>query len=293
VDDVRGWRDGPPQDIHLPEPAWLHEAYEDTDNLLVADRRSYRFVISAVLAVSADVFGRTGGFDERFTDYGGEDWEFAYRAWCAGAVFAHVREAIAWHDGPDWAERESNERQRAQKNNETAVLAALLPDPHARGAGPWTPFPSIVVLGGPFSDIDVLATVRSAVAAGVDCAFWFEHISGVHAGLALSGPAVNLGRPPRDVLRRAWCVGTLHAAADLSDLAALAEAAEKTGEISTPAVTLRSTRALSRAHRWQQGDEHALASLLFGRQDRAAPRRLERIDLAATLSTTGQRVNRS
>ncbi|WP_374945917.1 glycosyltransferase family 2 protein [Agreia sp.] len=89
----------------LEEPRWLADAYAASRNLLDADDRSFRFVIGAVIACSRWFFDEVGGFDESFTHYGGEDWEWAHRAWISGAVFAHVPDAVAWHDGPDWAGR--------------------------------------------------------------------------------------------------------------------------------------------------------------------------------------------
>ena len=82
-------------------------------------------MISAVLGCTRWFFDEPGGFDEAFVEYGGEDWEWAHRAWLRGAVFAHVPDAVAWHDGPDWAAREVTDR-RAQKNAEAMRLAQLI-----------------------------------------------------------------------------------------------------------------------------------------------------------------------
>lgn len=121
----------------LPEPAWLREAYAASRDLLDADGRSFRFVISAVLAVRRELFEDLGGFDERYVGYGGEDWDLAYRAWNAGAVLVHEPAAVAWHDGPDQAGRPAD---RAAKDLETARLAALVPEPSTRGA----PLPALL-----------------------------------------------------------------------------------------------------------------------------------------------------
>ena len=86
----------------LPEPQWLFDAYRQTRDLLDADYRSYRYVIGAAFACSRWFFDRVGTFDERFRAYGGEDWEWVYRAWLGGAILAHDADAVAWHDGPDW-----------------------------------------------------------------------------------------------------------------------------------------------------------------------------------------------
>lgn len=118
----------------LPAPAWLASAYERSRDLLDSDHRSYRYLIGAVLACSRSFFDEVGGFDEAFSDYGGEDWEWGYRAWLAGATFAHVPAAVAWHDGPDWSGR-SVEDALAAKNREALRLTSAIPAVGSRGRG--------------------------------------------------------------------------------------------------------------------------------------------------------------
>ncbi|MDR6689102.1 GT2 family glycosyltransferase [Microbacterium sp. 1154] len=140
----------------LTEPAWLREAYERSRNLLQADDRSYRYVISAVVACSRAFFDEVGGFDESFSSYGGEDWEWAHRCWQSGAVLAHVPDAVAWHDGPDWAGRGDSERE-AEGNRQAIHLATKIPVDGSAGRGllPTTP------------DIEVRVPVTTASAAFV------------------------------------------------------------------------------------------------------------------------------
>ena len=134
-------RAGPPREV--AEPAWLRDAYRRTRDLRDVDDRSYRYVIGAVTACSRQILEASGGYDESFTSYGGEDWEWAYRAWLAGAVFAHVPTAVAWHDGPDASARP--EGRLAARNDEALRLAELIPLP---GSGPRGQVPA---------HIDVLA----------------------------------------------------------------------------------------------------------------------------------------
>lgn len=132
--------------LELPEPRWLADEYARSHNLLDADDRSYRYVIAAVLSCSRILFDELGGFDETFTNYGGEDWEWAYRAWLAGAILAHVPDAVAWHDGPEWAERdEPDERRQRTKNAETLRLAERIPVPGSRGSGIRGPGADLIV----------------------------------------------------------------------------------------------------------------------------------------------------
>ncbi|TFV99818.1 glycosyltransferase family 2 protein [Leifsonia flava] len=131
----------------LPEPKWLLDAYSESEDLLKVDHRSYRFVVGAVIACTRRFFDETGGFDESFTAYGGEDWEWAYRAWLNGAVLAHVPDAVAWHDGPDQAGRESADV--AAKNEETLRLSDLIPVPGSRGRGIRSGRVDVAVFGPP------------------------------------------------------------------------------------------------------------------------------------------------
>ncbi len=118
----------------LTEPAWLVEAYRRTHDLRLADETSYRFVIGAVLGCSRSFFEGTGGFDESLTTYGGEDWEWAHRAWTHGAELSHVRDAVAWHDGPSREDRPgwgSDADGRRRLLHETLEVARLVPVPGA------------------------------------------------------------------------------------------------------------------------------------------------------------------
>ncbi|WP_424464311.1 glycosyltransferase family 2 protein [Pseudoclavibacter helvolus] len=138
-------RAGPARE--LPEPAWLIDAYRASRNLLEADDRSYRFVIGAVFSCTRWFFDEMGGFDEDFRGYGGEDWEWAHRAWLAGAVFAHDPEAVAWHDGPDWAGRSADDARRQEhKNRETLLLAQKIGVEGSRPHALATAAPDVVAV---------------------------------------------------------------------------------------------------------------------------------------------------
>lgn len=148
----------------LAEPGWLSEEYARTGDLLRADDRSYRFVIGAVMACSRALFDEVGGFDESFTVYGGEDWEWAHRAWQAGAVLAHVPDAVAWHDGPDWSGRDLD---RAREGNrQTLRLAADIPIAGSAGRGLLSATPDLVVhFAGEHPEAATFLCVDSVLAA--------------------------------------------------------------------------------------------------------------------------------
>jgi len=151
----------------LPEPAWLARAYERSRDLLDADDRSYRHVIGAVIGCSRWFLEQVGGFDETFRTYGGEDWEWAHRAWAGGAVLAHVPDAVAWHDGPEWAERdeEGAAAARAAKNAETLRLMRSIP---VAGSRPLAVLPgatdTLVVLAAAHGEAQALVCVDSVLA---------------------------------------------------------------------------------------------------------------------------------
>jgi GT2 family glycosyltransferase len=149
----------------LDDPSWLVEAYRQSRNLLDLNCRSYRYLIGAVLSCSRRFFAETGGFDDSFDQYGGEDWEWGYRAWLQGAVIAHVPDAVAWHDGADRAGREPGAL--AAKNAETLRLIDLIPVPGSRGRG--LPANRVdVLVSGPGADAtaaQAFVSVDSALAA--------------------------------------------------------------------------------------------------------------------------------
>jgi GT2 family glycosyltransferase len=150
-DEVADWVRARTDDRRLPEPTWLLDGYRSTDNLTSGSPAVFRYVISACLAVRREVLEATGGFDPDFDTYGGEDWEFAHRCWCAGFDFEHVPDAVAVHDGPDWALRRAaadvDERRRHDRTKtlETIRLASLVTEASARGRTVLHRRPAVVV----------------------------------------------------------------------------------------------------------------------------------------------------
>ena len=201
-DALRAWLLG--DEGHLvpreyPEPQWLVDAFRRTENLARADESSYRFIIGAVLAMPRTLFDAVGGFEPAFTRYGGEDWELANRCWLAGADFTHVPDAVAWHDGPDFAGR--SEDHVEAKNLEGMSVARFVTEPAARGQGLlWRQPDAVVRLDDRgWSDAAVLLTVGSLL-RDTDAGIW------LHEARALEpldhDPRVHHGAPPAQVLRR-------------------------------------------------------------------------------------------
>lgn len=184
----------------LGEPAWLADAYARTDDLRAAGDDSYRFVISAVLSTTRRLFEEVGGFEEAFRAYGGEDWEFAHRCWLRGADFEHARDAVAWHDGPDFAGRTDDADALRSRNVEGMTLARFVPGTATRGSGLVWAHPDVVVQldDTDASDAQVVESVRSLL-AGTDCGVWLRAGSAVDV---LDDPRVHRGEPPAAVLGR-------------------------------------------------------------------------------------------
>jgi GT2 family glycosyltransferase len=151
----------------LPEPRWLAQGFEWTDDLLAARSDSYRYVISAVLACSRWLFDEVGGFDEGFDSYGGEDWEWAWRAWQRGAALAHRPAAVAWHDGPERAARDAADvRLRETQTRETLRLAGRVADPTVAFSGLALSPPELLVTLEPgLGGTEVLVAVDSLLLA--------------------------------------------------------------------------------------------------------------------------------
>jgi GT2 family glycosyltransferase len=251
-------------EVELPEPGWLRDGYAATRNLRDADERSYRYVISAVLACARWFFGEVGPFAD-FDAYGGEDWEWGHRAWRAGAILAHVPEAVAWHDGPEWSMRGADETRRAVKNAETRRLARLIGVPGSRGRGLRPLRAEIVIrIPEPGSASAAFLCVDSLLAALPDAtvvlpasdAARFPDDGRVRAARADGDPA--LAWPALEL--------TVHRPleADPGRLRAICEEVRRTGSAHLelcdehgPLLTLADVRARTRARRW--GDVAAAA----------------------------------
>jgi GT2 family glycosyltransferase len=202
-DTLEGWWSGRVVPPMLPEPSWLIEAYRASSDLLHADHRSYRHVISAVLCCSRELFDDIGGFDESFGEYGGEDWEFAHRAFVNGAVLHHCPAAVAWHDGPDWGDRPVEDRPAA-KNREALAMARLIPDPVARRSGLRRAVPNAVI------EIDAAAHSPGSLVTTLssflheDVGVWLRGPAapGLLDELGIDDPRVKTGPVPEFVARR-------------------------------------------------------------------------------------------
>lgn len=240
----------------LAEPSWLTDEYARTGDLRDADDRSYRFIIGAVIACTRLHFDEVGGFDESFTSYGGEDWEWAHRMWQAGAVFAHVPSAVAWHDGPDWGERTGSGWERA--NAQTLRLLSATPVAGSAPRGLLSGVPDLVVeVAGNHPPAALFVMVDSILAA-----FPLARVvlSGEVVDL-LDDPRVMVGGSEQDA-RVTWEVDRLIVVLDRTSIAECI-ATLGTGDVGTIELVgpggasyglLRSRRATRRSRRWGTED---------------------------------------
>lgn len=255
-DDLSRWWAGELEPEELAEPSWLRNEYERSGNLLRVDHRSYRYLISSVMCCSKALFDELGGFDESFTEYGGEDWEFAHRARACGAVLQHARDAVAWHDGPDWAGRSVEER-AARKNAEALALAPRITDPDARTHGLRYELPDVAVriATAGHTAASLLRTVGCFLHE--DVGVWVDDPTLITV-LGAADPRLRGGRIPDDVLRRCRFV------VDVSGRAVLPRpsvteilrrcAADGVGEVRVRCdgaeVRCRTSWSINRARRW-------------------------------------------
>ena len=255
---LTGWLtgDGAPPEV-LEFPMWLAQGYGASRNLLEADDRSFRFVISAVLGMTASLFRELGGLDPTFPSYGGEDWELAHRAWNGGAVFAHEPAALAWHDGPEWAGRGGR---RKAKNAETLELAIRIPQERTRARHVIHRRPELVVVfdNSEWGDAATVVTADSFLAFGSVAVYLTRAVRYLE-----DDPRVKLGIPD---LTECAVFAQVEApcAFDVGQLPAFGGRLVVADGLGT-LLELTTSRSARRVHRWAaEFPEHDLMADLFG-----------------------------
>ncbi len=263
----------------LTDPAWLRDGYAWSRHLLDVDARSYRYVISAVLGISADLFRELDGFCAEFTGYGGEDWELAYRAYVAGGLLAHEPRALAWHDGPEWAERDGVADR--SKEAESRRVAYWIPDGSSAVDERCSPYPMVVVRLEVGDPAVAVVAARSALDSGCDCGIWLHGPGAEEVADTVGHRRVVTGTVPPAVTARARVVVTAAAGRRpgpaLARMSDLIEGTARYGLVRTPDLTAYDQRAVARARRWH-ADPSGLAVTALG---------LSGIDVTAPCSSAG------
>ncbi|WP_017575645.1 glycosyltransferase [Nocardiopsis kunsanensis] len=104
--------------------AWVERRLADTDDLREADHLGFHTYVGAAAGLRRSLYEIAGGVDPDLDL--GQDTEFGYRLWQAGAVMLPERTATAWHLGPGEPFRTRLPSERFRTN----VLAELMPHPH-------------------------------------------------------------------------------------------------------------------------------------------------------------------
>ena len=107
-----------------PTPSWIETIMARTDDMTSYADDIFRVVLGGNLGIRRIFFLLAGGSDESFTQWGGEDTEFGYRAYMHGGLLVPVRDAAGWHQG-EWMEgREEKLRSYDRQRGKFANLIA-------------------------------------------------------------------------------------------------------------------------------------------------------------------------
>ncbi len=116
-----------------PIPAWIDAHLRQTDDLLRDHGDHFRVMSGGNMGISRPLFEDVGGYDESFTQWGGEDIEFGYRTYTDGAIVVPERAAHAFHQG---AGHEPDPAESASLHDQRAKLAHLIAHPEFRSQAP-------------------------------------------------------------------------------------------------------------------------------------------------------------
>ena len=108
-----------------------------TDDLTSRADNLFRMFPGGNCGVGREFYESVGGNDESFTRWGGEDTEFAYRAYTRGGLLVPLRDAFAWNQGLDEENRDAKDR---SIRHQRGKLANLIAHPEFRGNKPGRTF---------------------------------------------------------------------------------------------------------------------------------------------------------
>ncbi len=104
--------------------AWVERLLTESDRLRNADHLGFHAYVGAAAAVRRSLYEAAGGVDPDLDL--GQDTEFGYRLWQAGAVMVPEPAATGWHVGRAGTARTRLPSERFR----TEVLAEYMPHPH-------------------------------------------------------------------------------------------------------------------------------------------------------------------
>ncbi len=192
-------------------PQWIERRFRRNNWLTIEGEDLFGVVTSGNVGMRHLTFKAIGGFDESFTQWGGEDTELGFRAYTYGALLIPDRAALCWHQGlgqgPDPVEARSQKEQRQK-------LAHLVAHPSFRRWAPGrsytVPYAVVRVAVGNSPMEDVVSTVESILGSGFhDLIVWLS-VPDHHPDRELlmrsfePDPRVRVGPPGGDLTEVPW-----------------------------------------------------------------------------------------
>ena len=180
-------------------PEWIEFHMTRTRDLTSDDDDSFRMVTGGNLGVSRSFFELVGGYDETFTQWGGEDTEFGYRAYTMGGLLVPARDALCWHQGAGAA---PSEAESVSLKLQQAKISQLIAHHGFRKTASGRSFtvPQYVVTVQPGDADDQMATAEQVLANGIhDLMVWIAEPSVSEAMQELGRQMIRrlLGGDPR------------------------------------------------------------------------------------------------
>ena len=159
-------------------PEWIEFHMTRTRGLTSDHDDLFRMVTGGNLGVSRSFFEDAGGYDESFTQWGGEDTEFGYRAFVRGGLLVPVRDAMCWHQG---AGAKPSDTESASLELQHAKLSQLIATEGFRQSLPGLSFtvPRFVVTIEPGDPDAQRSTAEQVLASKVhDLVVWIAEPDG-------------------------------------------------------------------------------------------------------------------
>ena len=171
-------------------PEWIEYHMTRTRDLTSDDDDLFRMVTGGNLGISRSFFEDAGTYDESFTQWGGEDTEFGYRAFVRGGLLVPVPDAMCWHQG---AGASPSDTESASLKLQQAKLSQIIATEGFRYSLPGRSFtvPRFVVTVEPGDPDAQLSTAEQVLAGKVhDLVVW------------IAEPDRTADDPARERLRR-------------------------------------------------------------------------------------------
>lgn len=142
------------------EPEWFEAGWRSNEDGLARAQDLWRLASGGNLSVNTELYRRSGGIDAGYwSEWGGEDNEFAYRLYVHGGLIIPERAALAWHLGLGTSSADAAARQRERSRLRLASRVPSARLPRLRNIIPETPRVMLQVRFGAESAVDVVHLV--------------------------------------------------------------------------------------------------------------------------------------